>query len=112
MFQIIAGSAMELTRGDTGRFTVSVQNQDGSPYSPASGDVMVFSVKKSVTDTEYLIHKTITGGQVIIEPEDTQSLPFGNYVYDIQLTLENGDVNTIVPPSTFTVCGEVSYGEA
>ena len=48
--------------------------------------------------------------EFVIEPEDTSGLDFGNYVYDVELTLADGTVNTIIPPSTFKVMGEVTYG--
>ena len=34
---------------------------------------------------------------------------FRSYYYDIQLTRADGTVKTIIPPSMFTVKGEITY---
>ena len=44
-----------------------------------------------------------------ITPNDTKDIPFKTYVYDIQLNRVDGTVNTIIPPSNFTIGGEVTY---
>ena len=42
-----------------------------------------------------------------LQPSDTKNLPFGNYVYDIELTTADGFVDTFIGPATFTLTGEV-----
>ena len=40
------GNNITLTRGDTLQLKVSLYNQDGTEYEPASGDVIRFAMKK------------------------------------------------------------------
>ena len=45
----------------------------------------------------------------IIEPDDTEGLDFGNYVYDIQVTWAGGVVKTLVGPARWRLTEEVTY---
>lgn len=103
----VKGYNIIMTRGDTARINLTILDADGNPYTPSEGDVIKFSVKKSWQDTEYAIQKTITD-TIHIEPADTAGLDIGDYVYDVQIALENGDVNTIIPPSVLTIEPEVT----
>ena len=47
---------------------------------------------------------------IALHPEDTASMAFGDYVYDIQLTRAVGTVTTLVTPSRFRLTEEVTYG--
>jgi hypothetical protein len=44
---------------------------------------------------------------LVIYPEDTKELEFGSYVYDIQLTKANGDIDTFITASKFKITAEV-----
>lgn len=102
---------IKLTRGDTARFSVGILNEiSDSAYSISNNDRLTLTVKKKVKDEDALIQKTITGATLFhIKPEDTSSLSFGKYVYDVQLTTSDGDVYTIVGPTTFELLAEVTY---
>jgi hypothetical protein len=109
---IIKNGYIGLTRGDTARINVDIKSGANTKYVCVTGDTLKFSVKGSVTDSTYVFQKVITdfsdGVQIVIEPADTNSLSVGVYKYDIQLTLANGDVHTIVPPNKFEVLSEVT----
>lgn len=63
------------------------------------------SCKKSVKDTNVLFQKTLSDGTIVkvgngdykfrIEPEDTNNLQFGEYVFDIELIYEDEIKQTI-----------------
>lgn len=40
---------------------------------------------------------------------DTNTLDFGKYKYDVQLTTESEEVYTIIEPSIFEILPEVTY---
>ena len=69
-----------------------------------------------MTDKEVLITKTLDNGIIrqesdcllLLLPEDTVSLPFGTYRYDVELVLVSGYTDTVIPPSPFIVTGEVT----
>ena len=94
-----------LTRGDTLRASLGIK-QNGEDYTPQSGDSIRFALKRSdmkhdkseFLDTKPLILKEIPTDTMVLqlEPKDTKSLKFGTYVYDIQITMENGLVDTFI----------------
>lgn len=104
MFNIDEKNRIKITRGDTAFITISV---DG--YEMAENDKLTFSVKYDAEDTEYLFTKQADEDNVIhIEPQDTKNAYFDKYIYDIQLTTTNGDVFTIIEPTTFNITKEVT----
>lgn len=98
-----------LTRGDTFKAHLSIKNPDGTEYIPKEGDSIRFALKEDVEDEECLILRDIPIDTMllIIYPEDTKPLEFGNYVYDIQLTKANGDVDTFITASKLKLTAEV-----
>ena len=66
-------------------------------------------MKADVDDTECLILRDIPIDtmMLVLNPEDTKELEFGSYVYDIQLTKANGDVDTFITASKLKLTAEV-----
>lgn len=101
----VSGNRITMTRGDTLRIKVDI-TVDGETYDPVDGDVVRFalkhdslnSTKTEFTDTEPLVLKVIPNETLILElePEDTKSLGFGKYAYDIQITFTGGTVYTFI----------------
>lgn len=110
MLYIKEDGTIRLTRGDTARLTVPLINQtNNSEYIMESGDILQFTVKKSARDDGFLFQKTSKGANTIhIKPEDTKSLSFGKYKYDVQLTTATEDVYTVIESSTFEVMEEIT----
>ena len=100
-----------LTRGDTFKAQITITDKDGNPYEPQPGDSVRFAMKKNYNDpdTQVLIVKNIPIDTLILtlEPNDTKELDFGNYVYDIQLTTANGDIDTFITKASLTLTEEV-----
>lgn len=112
MFKVLNGK-IQLTRGDTAIMNCSVVNQDAekTEYIMQDGDVLVFTVRsepKSDSSDGYLIQKTFIDKQIKLVPEDSNSIPYGEYIYDVQLTFANGDINTIIPANIIAICDEVT----
>lgn len=103
----ISNDKITITRGDTGKFTVKVYNTLREEFELEYGDEVLFTVKTSTKVVPHLIQKV--GPEIVINPEDTKNLEYKTYVYDIQLTLSNGEVHTIISPSDFTVLPEVTF---
>lgn len=111
MLYIESDKTIRLTRGDTAYLTVTLSNnQPSTSYVMDENDVLTFSVKrKPKTDVDCLVQKSIKGSNMFhIEPEDTKSLSFGKYKYDVQLTTASGDIYTVIEPTTFEVMEEVT----
>lgn len=101
------GNDVFVTRGDTLDLHVSLVDADGNDYELADGDELTLTVKSDTTSDEALITKH--GQDVTIEPQDTSGLAYGRYRYDVQLTLADGRVCTVVRPSAFVVGEEVTW---
>ena len=110
----IQGTNISMTRGDSEAIKVTVKDTLGDVIPLVTGDTIYFTVRESMLDTTKIIEKIITefdDGKALINinPQDTNNLRFVAYVYDIQLTKENGTVKTIIPPSQLMITGEVTY---
>lgn len=110
----VRGTNLSMIRGDSESITISYDARNKEDILFEDGDTVYFTVKYSVRSETKVMQKIITqfdNGKAVIEilPEDTKHLPFRTFVYDIQLNRLDGTVTTIVPPSDFTVEGEVTY---
>ena len=92
---------MQFTRGDTQPLKFQRLDAEGHAITQTP-TAMYFTVKTDFNASDYVFQKSIedmTLGEdnywhFVINPEDTQALPVGNYVYDIEVTTE-GNVFTI-----------------
>lgn len=106
----IKGDQITLTRGDTLLVTLIIT--DGrNAYTPMPGDVIRFAMSKkykSKAGYELLLVRPIPTDTLVLElqPEDTATLNYGTYNYDIQITRSDGRVDTFIS-STITLTEEV-----
>lgn len=110
------GNEIYLTRGDTLTAEVTIE-KDGSAYTPAAGDQIVFALKRAAmnlkrsefADEQPLVEKVVPNDTLILklDPADTQELGFGAYVYEISLTNEAGEVDTFIADEPFVLTPEV-----
>ena len=110
----IQGTNISMTRGDSETIKVTVKDTLGNAIPLVTGDTICFTVREGMLSKTKIIEKIITefdDGEALItiSPQDTNNLRFISYVYDIQLTKEDGSVKTIITPADFTITGEVSY---
>lgn len=114
----IEGTTITMTRGDTMIAEVAaLQKSSGNPYTPQSGDSIRFAMKTpkmnskrtEYVDAEPLLIKTIPIDTMILrlDPQDTKSIGFGDYVYDIELTFSDGRVDTFIHDAKITLTPEV-----
>lgn len=111
MLYVNTDGTIQLTRGDTARLSVDINNDVvGDKYEIQSEDLLFLTVRKRVSDSQYSFQKKVVGSNTFhILPSDTEELSFGKYVYDVQLTTKEGDVYTVIGPSTFEILKEVTY---
>ena len=96
-----------LTRGDTGIFNISLQNQKGKPYIPQEGDSLRFALSEDFGKEPVVVKNIpIDTCTLELEPNDTKDLKFKKYRYDVQFTSAIGRVSTIIL-GDFTVDKEV-----
>ena len=75
---------LKMTRGDSANISVE-------GLTLVAGDEVKFTVKENVHATTKIIEKTVVNfnngnGIISIEPDDTKSLNYKNYIYDIQVS--------------------------
>ena len=95
----------EFPRGDTkALLKFKLTDKNGEELVLANTDKLYFTVKKNAGDTTPLIQKTINNGitktddgyyHVRLEEDDTATLPYGTYGYDIEIKTGTGIVKTL-----------------
>ncbi|MBR6353569.1 MAG: hypothetical protein IKS25_05520 [Oscillospiraceae bacterium] len=104
---------IKIVRGTTNGFVIAVTDETGEAYELQSGEFIRFGVKQQPTDTTYIFTKTITEANeddeyaFTIVPNDTISLPFGSYWYDVGLQ-SGTDYFNVIPASPFEVAYNVT----
>lgn len=106
----ISGSTIKMTRGDTLRAVLTLKDQEGNIYTPLENDVIRFAMKKDYDDPEPTLLKVIPHDtmELVIDPIDTKNLPQpSSWVYDMEITYANGDVETFIKEATLKITKEV-----
>ena len=115
-----------MTRSDTENIIFGAKDKvTKEPYVPTAKDRLIFSAAKKVGDEPLVkIENEMESDaeafwNIRFEPEDTESLAFGKYAYDVELQMRNsitgeledrktiiGKTDTISP--TLVIWGEVT----
>lgn len=112
----VSGTKIQMTRGDTLRVLVNL-TQDGEPYEPQSGDSVRFAMRLAglnAAGTEYsnpiCVDKPIPTDTMVLElePSDTAELGFGQYVYDVEVTFDDGSIDTPIASASLKITPEVA----
>lgn len=112
MYIIHDDNRFEIVRGDSADFDVylPIKDEEGQiidEYILQEGDVLLFTVKKNTKTEDIIFQKS--GQHIEIFPEDTESLSYGKYVYDVELTYASGFRDTVIRPTEFKITDEVTY---
>lgn len=110
-------NTIELTRGDTAKIQIGIM-QGEEAYEMQTGDVVRFAVKRrefigttyrELKDEEPLILIEIPNDTLVLTilPEHTKDLKFGTYLYDVELTMADGTVDTFIADQRFELTTEV-----
>lgn len=107
MFQIDKKNNIRIIQGDTAILDLHFDN-----YTLQKGDCVYLTIKKHLTDSEFAIQKVITafengGCKIQLTSSDT-NLPCGEYVYDVQCSLMDGRIDTVIGPCYFHILGGVT----
>jgi len=98
----VSGTNIEITRGDTGQFTITFTGDD----KPEDNSVVIVSLKKTKTSEHFLWEKRLTVANdkitVTLTGADTD-LAFGQYWWDARIVFRDGTVYTPMLPASFRV---------
>lgn len=91
---------VEIVRGTTNIFNITVNDAAGRLYSLAAGEKVIFGIKQREGDTDLIFAKVAVPGSagaysVTINPADTADLDCGRYYYDVALQSGNAFYNII-----------------
>ena len=105
----IKGKTITLTRGDTLKAVVNMVRPNPMLPSdkweriyPGASDVITFRASASWDAESSVIEKTVPHDTMTLtlDPEDTEDLDYGQYVFDVAITYANGDVDTFIKEGT------------
>ena len=99
----IKGNQIFLTRGDSMLIKLSLENEDGTDYTPSESDKIYFRLKKFATYTDILIEKQLSNMMLELTQEDTAMLNFGTYRYEIELVTTDNRHYTVICDQPFTI---------
>lgn len=110
MLKIDKDNNIRLTRGDSLSLTLAL-SKDGEAYTPENGDTIRFAMSKGyVTDADYALtlEKTIPTNTMTLSLSSSETkVAYGDYNYDIQITHNNGAVDTFIS-AKIKITGEVA----
>lgn len=113
MFKISRNGAyknmISMTRGDTAYIPFSLVDNYGADFELSPNDCAILTVKRDTYCDEVLFEVYFKDGFFRIDPEWTKDLEYGDYVYDVEVRLWNGDVFTVIPPSILNIEEEVGW---
>lgn len=96
---------MELFRGDTFSKTIVFEN-----YTLTEGDIVKVGLKGTLYDDEYTLFTEIpierSCTEIVFAFDGTNNLEIGEYIFEIELTYNNGKVETVYQ-APLTVRGDV-----
>lgn len=104
---VIKGTTVYHRRGDTGIILLDMLIDD-TPFPLREGDKAVLTIKKNVRSSDFLLQKEAIDGYFIFLHEDTQDIPFGDYRYDVQVSLTEGQVITAVGPAVYKILPDIT----
>lgn len=109
MLNIDGNNNIILTRGDTLTLTVGL-TKDGEPYTPEQTDVIRFALSKGYLGEpayEFKLEKIIPNDTLTFTLSSSETaLDYRPYNYDIQVTHDDGCVDTFIS-AKLTITGEV-----
>lgn len=100
----ITGNNIEMTRGDTLHAVINMRDPLGVISYPETGDVVTFNAMLT-RDGEAVITKTIPHDTMTLtlDPEDTEELAYGRYIFTVKIVRAGGDVDTFIDDGTLTL---------
>lgn len=107
---------IEIVRGTTNTFAITVTDANNDLYTLADGEVIKFGIKRKKEDADPIFVKTAITGEngvyaIVLAPSDTAELPCGKYMYDVGLQ-SGGAYHSIIEPNVFEILPNVTeWGE-
>ena len=98
----ITGKKIDISRGDTGQFTITFTGDD----KPGDGAAVLVSLKKTKTSDDVIWEKryTVSNDTIIVTLTSSDTdLPFGQYWWDARIRFQDGTIYTPMLPASFRI---------
>lgn len=108
MLSIDVNNKIKMVRGDTAVIEISLDN-----HTLVKGDQVKFTVKQSMSAQEPSILKVITEftengtAMIVLLEEDTMNLVAADYLYEIEVRLKDGTIDTIITATQFKLIADL-----
>lgn len=100
----LTGNHIELVKGKGASIPIILTYRDGSDYVYAPGSVLRFVAKHSYSHASPALVKIISDDlRLDIRPEETAALSAGSYIYGLQVTYSDGNVDTAIVDGKLTI---------
>lgn len=111
MLNIDAKNNITLTKGDSLTISLTLTKRNGEAYTPEAGDTIRFAVSKGYLgdahyDLKYTQNIPTDTLSLTVPASETKKLECGDYNYDIQITHNDGFVDTFIS-AKLKITGEV-----
>lgn len=104
----IMNNSKEVTRGDTGLFSIALFDADGDPYVPDPNDVLTFYLLDKDCDelSDAVLTKVIPTNTMQLEllPSETAALSIKTYAYRIRIKDTFNHEWTVVKSKLKVIC--------
>lgn len=95
---------MKIIKGEAASIPILLTYRDGSDYSYVSGDLIRFIVTRGYSHTSPVMTKTISGDMKLnVTKQESATLAAGSYIYGLQVTHSDGNVDTVITDGKLTV---------
>ena len=108
MLAIDVNNKIRMVRGDTACIEFALDN-----HTLVEGDKVKFTVKQSYAQEEPSIIKEITTftengtALIVLKEEDTKGLEAGDYLYELEVRLADGTIDTIITAVQFKLIADL-----
>ena len=106
MFTIDKKNKIFLTAGDNAELEICVFDITGAEIKITSDDKIVLTVRQTPNEPA-IFSKEADGRTIYFMPSDTKDMIPGLYVYDVQFTNSDHEINTIIT-SFFEIGAEIT----
>lgn len=106
---------IELIRGDSLSLKFKRLDANGEPIT-TEADEVYFTIKRNTTTEDVVFQKTLEDMtfdndgtyHIAILPQDTEELPYGDYVYDLEICVGD-DYKKTISIGNFKILEEVTF---
>lgn len=97
-----------LQRGDSATLKLKLYDAQNKPVLLTDADRAVLTIKQDIDSPDVVLQLEAKEKQFDFATADTADLDCGRYCYDVQVTLSDKDVYTVIPPSDFILAKGVT----